>query len=73
MEPLEYCHLLADMQQIDVIIKSTNRAGFGIPCEKMSLQWPDNLCNEVVWMVLGEEREDPVRRGDELWKVSATI
>ena len=35
---------------------------------KMSLQWPDTLCNEILWMVLGEKRDDLVRPGDELWK-----
>ena len=39
----------------------------------MSLQWPDKLCNGILWMVLGEERADPARREDELWKGSARI
>ena len=30
----------------------------------MSLQWPDKLCNGILWMVLGEERGDPARRRD---------
>ena len=45
----------------------------GIPCEKMSLQWPDKQCNGILWMVLGEERRDPARCGDELWRGSARI
>ena len=36
----------------------------GIPCEKVSLQWPDKLYNGILWMVLGEESGDPARRGD---------
>ena len=62
---------IADMQQIDVITRSINWDGLGIPCEKMierDLQWPDNLCNGILWMVLGEKREDLVKPGDELWK-----
>ena len=35
-----------------------------------SLQWPDKLWNGILWMVLGEERGDLVRPGDELWKES---
>ena len=55
-------HLLkmADMQQIDVIIKGINAARLGIPCAKMSLQWPDKLCNVILWIVLGEELGDPL-------------
>ena len=37
-------------------LEDINGAGLGIPCEKMSLQWPDKLCNGILWMVLGEER-----------------
>ena len=47
--------------------------GLCIPCEKMSLQWRYKVCNEILWMVLGEERGDPVRHEDELWKGSARI
>ena len=36
----------------------------------MSLQWPDKLCNGILWMVLEEKRGDLVRHGDELWKGS---
>ena len=25
-----------------------NIAGLGIPCENMSLQWPDKLCNRIL-------------------------
>ena len=39
-----------------------------IACEKMSLHWPGMLCNGMLWMVLGLERVDPVRRLDELRK-----
>ena len=49
-------------------LKRTNGAGLGKPSEKTSLQWPDKLYNEILWMVLGEEREDPARCDDELWK-----
>ena len=49
-------------------LKGTNRAAVGIPCEKMSLQWPDKLCYGILWMLLVEERGDPTRCGDELWK-----
>ena len=31
------------------------------------------LCNGILWMVLGEKREDLVRPGAELWKGSARI
>ena len=54
-------------------LKGTNGAGLGTLCEKIILQWPDKLCNGIIWMVLGEERGDPTRRGDELWKGSARI
>ena len=54
-------------------LKGINGAALDIPCEKMSLQWPDKLCYGIFWMVLGEERGDPARRGDELWKGSAWI
>ena len=37
----------------------------------MSLQWPNKLCNGILWMVLGEERGHPARRGDQLWNGSA--
>ena len=30
-------------------LKGTNGAGLGIPCEKMSLQRPDKLCNAIIW------------------------
>ena len=49
---------MADMQQIDVIIKKHK---WGIPCEKMSLQWLAKVCNGILWMVLGEKRGDFVR------------
>ena len=39
-------------------LKGTNGAGLDILCEKMSLQWSDKLCNEILWMVLDEERGD---------------
>ena len=58
---------MADMQQIDVIIK---RHKWG---EKTSLQWPDKLYNGIICMVLGKKRGDLVRPGDELWKDSARI
>ena len=45
---------MADMQLLDV----------------MSLQWPDNLCNGILWMIMGEERGDSARRGDELRKAN---
>ena len=58
---------MTEMQLIDVTIKSHK---WDIPCKKMSLPW---LCNGIFWMVLAEEREDPTRREDELWKRSARI
>ena len=56
---------MADMQQIDVIIDDINGAGLGIPCEKMSLQWSDKLCNGMR-MVLEEVRRNSARCADEL-------
>ena len=64
---------MADMQLIDVTIKRHKWGWVGHTLEKMSLQWPDKLCNEILWMVLGEESGDPARRGDELWKGSVRI
>ena len=55
------------------LLKGINGAGLGIPCEKMSLQWPDKLSTWIVWVVLGEERGDPAGRGYEVWKASARI
>ena len=57
---------MADMKQIDVIIKRHK-------CEKISFQWPDKVCNGILWMVLEEKRGELVRHGDELWKGSAGI
>ena len=48
--------IIANMEQTDVIFKRHT-------LRKISLQWPDKLCNEILWMVLGEERPDPARRG----------
>ena len=56
---------MADKQHIDVINKR-QKVGLDWACEKMSLQWPDKLCNGILWMVLGEERGDTATRGDEL-------
>ena len=60
---------MADMQQIDVIIKIHKWGWIGhtISCKKMSLQWPDKLCNEILWLVLPDEREDTTRR-EMKWK-----
>ena len=49
---------MADMQQNDMIIKR-HKWGWIYPC------------NGILWIVLGEERGDPARRGDELRKRSA--
>ena len=48
---------MADIQLIDVIIRDINGAGLGIPCEKMSLQWPYKLCNGILWMDLKKKGE----------------
>ena len=64
---------MADMQQIDVIIRRHKRGWIGHNLRKESLQWPDKLCNGILWMVLEEKRGDLVRHGDELWKGSARI
>ena len=50
-------------------LKDINGAWLGIPCENMSRQWLDKLCNGILWMVLGEEME---RRGDELQYLNKT-
>ena len=52
--------------QIDVTIKRHKWDWLGIPCEKMSPQWPDKLCNGILWMVLEKERGNPGRSADEL-------
>ena len=56
---------MADMQQIDVIIIRHKWGWIG--------QWPDKLCNGILWMVLGEKSGPLVRPGVELWKGSARI
>ena len=61
------------MQQMDVIITRYKWGWIGHILRKLSLQWPDKLCNGILWMGLGEERGDLVRPGNELWKGSATI
>ena len=57
---------MADIQQIDVIIKRHKWGWIGQTLRKMTIQWPDKLCNGILWMVLGEERGDRGRRGEEL-------
>ena len=62
---------MVDMQQIDVIIKRHKCVWMG-----HSLRIDESgTTNEygILRMVLGEERADPARRGDELWKGTARI
>ena len=49
---------MADMQQIDMIIRRHKWGWIGHILRKMSLQWPDKLCNGILWMVLEEKRGD---------------
>ena len=70
MNPLK----MADMQQIDVINKRHKRGWIGHTLRKdESSVGRQALYNGILWMALGEERVDPARRGDELWKGSARI
>ena len=52
---------MSDMQQINVIIRRYKWCWIGHTQEKMSLQWPDRLCNGIPWMVLEEKRGDLMR------------
>ena len=58
--PISNMNLLkmADMQQIDVIIKRHKWGWIGHTLQKMSLQWTDKLCNGILWMVLGKTLRD---------------
>ena len=64
---------MANMQQIDVIIKRHKWGWIGHTLRKDESSVPDKLCNGILWMVLEEEKGGPVRPGDELWQGSARI
>ena len=56
---------MADMQQIDVVIK---RHKWGLTLRKDESSVARQAMQWNVQMVLGEERQDSVRYGDELWE-----
>ena len=64
---------MADMQQIDVIIKRHKWGWIGHTLRKdeSSVARQPIECNPLDG--IGEERGDTARRGDELWKGSAII
>ena len=54
-------HFCCMVQVMMWSLKDINGAGLGIPYEKISLQWPDKLCNGILWTVLEEKRGGLVR------------